>query len=174
VDRLAVDELDRALIDQLRIDGRMSFTDIARKLGISEATARARYTRLVDFGVLEVVAIADPTKLGQTDVRLILDVRGAGAEPVARKLAEHPEVRFVATVVGGADIVLDVRGDSPQELAEIIDGSIRRVSGVERARSVVTLEVLKDSYPWDALRPRWPPSGSRRAAGAEPTAEPEV
>ena len=149
--RLA-DSADRRIIDQLRIDGRRSFGEIGRYVGMSEASVRARYNRLRKLGIVQVVGMSDAPKLGEVEAHISIQVRGVPVESIARQLVAHPEVKFVGAALGAFDLVRDVRCDDNEHLSKFVHETVRRVRGIERLETVTVLEVLKDSYLWEGFR----------------------
>ncbi|MFI5200384.1 MAG: Lrp/AsnC family transcriptional regulator, partial [Candidatus Limnocylindrales bacterium] len=66
-----VSALDKRIIEHLQEDGRRAFTQIAHDLGVSEAAVRARTNRLVDRGILQIVGVTDPLKLGFQQMAMV-------------------------------------------------------------------------------------------------------
>jgi Lrp/AsnC family transcriptional regulator for asnA, asnC and gidA len=147
-----VDALDRQIIDQLRIDGRQSFGEIGRAVGMSQAAVRARFNRLRRLGIVQVVGMTDARKVGEFEVHLVIRVRGVPASMVARQLARLPEIKYVASCTGPHDLVADVRCESLEHLCELLTDRVRRISGIEHAEALTVLEVIKDSYLWAGFR----------------------
>src|SRR6058998_3423285 len=106
--RVAIDDLSRAIIEQLQSDGRRSYAAIASAVGLSEAAVRQRVQRLLDAGVMQVVAVTDPMQVGFARQAMI----GVNAEGdlrhVADKLSALPEVDYVVITAGSFDILLEV------------------------------------------------------------------
>ncbi|MBT0768032.1 Lrp/AsnC family transcriptional regulator [Kineosporia sp. J2-2] len=148
----AVDMIDRKIIDQLRIDGRRSFGEIGRYVGLSEGSVRSRYKRLLGLGIVQVVGMPNVTKIGLLEVHLSIRVRGATVAAVATALAEMPEVKYVAGCIGSYDLIVDARFDSHPEISAFLSEKIRRVPGIESIDTATTLEVLKDTYLWAGFR----------------------
>ncbi|MFT4044586.1 MAG: Lrp/AsnC family transcriptional regulator [Gordonia sp. (in: high G+C Gram-positive bacteria)] len=153
-----VDALDRSIIDQLRIDGRMSFGEIARQVGLSETTVRQRYRRLTRLGVVEVAAMTDAVRIGELEVHLAIRVRGVPVAIVARQLARMSEIKFVASCTGPYDLITDARCSDLQHLSSLLTDRIRRVHGIAHAEALTVLEVAKDSYLWAGFRDATPSS----------------
>jgi len=148
----AVDVVDRKIIDQLRIDGRRSFGEIARYVGLSEASVRQRYHRLLQLGVVQVVGMPNGVELGYHEAHLSIRVRSATVDSVARALAAFPEVRYVGACIGSYDLILDVRCDGHDELTRFLTETVRRVPGVESVETSTVMEILKDEYVWAGFR----------------------
>jgi Lrp/AsnC family transcriptional regulator for asnA, asnC and gidA len=148
----AVDVIDRKIIDQLRIDGRRSFGEIGRYVGLSEGSVRARYRRLAQFGVVQVVGMPDALRLGQVEAHIAIRVRGTSTETVAKALASMAEVKYVGSCIGAADLIVDVRCDDNDHLARFATGTLRGVHGIDAVETTVVLEILKDEYVWAGFR----------------------
>ena len=148
----AIDVIDRKIIDQLRVDGRRSFGQIARYVGLSEASVRQRYHRLLDLGVVQVIGMPNSPRIGLVEARLSVRVRGERIDTVARALAEFPIVRFVGACIGTWDLTVDVRCDTQEQLTDFLTESIRAVPGVAEFVTANVLEVVKDEYLWSGFR----------------------
>ena len=149
---LDIDRFDRLIIDQLRIDGRQPFVDVARTVGLSEAVVRRRYARLHRLGVLQVVGMVDAPRIGELFAHVCLRVRGVPVATVADALAKLPQVKFVALSSGSYDLVIDVSAADVSELAELLNGKIHRIKGVYQVEVSTALETYKDSYLWAGFR----------------------
>ncbi|MFJ3667014.1 Lrp/AsnC family transcriptional regulator [Streptomyces sp. NPDC090106] len=147
-----IDDLDRQIIDQLRVDGRKSFGEIGRAIGLSEASVRSRFQRLKRRGAIQVVGMTDAVKVGEMKVHLAVRVHHVPVVLVARELSRMPEVRYVASCVGPYDLILDVRCRDLEHLSELLTERVRRVNGVAHAEALTVLEVVKDSYLWAGFR----------------------
>lgn len=143
----SLDALDRRVIHELEQDGRRAFRDIARELDVSEATVRARVRRLQSSGVLKFVAFADPTKLGQLRLALALMTVAAGHhDAVLAQLTQLPEVAYVSTILGPADICAQVLVPDDAALWRFVTGELRGMEGVTDVQTIVEVEVHKLRY----------------------------
>jgi len=147
-----IDDLDRKIIDQLRVNGRKSFADVGRAIGLSEPTVRARYRRLERQGVIQVVGMSDAVKLDEIQVHLAVRVRHVPAAMVAAALARLPEVVYVASCVGPFELITDMRCRDLTHLGELLTERVRRIIGVEHAEALTVLDILKDTYLWAGFR----------------------
>jgi Lrp/AsnC family transcriptional regulator for asnA, asnC and gidA len=137
----AMDDLDRAILRELEEDGRRALREIGRSLNTSEATVRARVKRLQDLKILRIVAFADPEQLGGTQLGLVmLGVDPRRHEDVVAALVEFPEVTYVSTLLGRADICVEVSTRDNAELWEFLQHKVRTIEGI---REVETLSILK-------------------------------
>src|SRR3954462_5798305 len=101
------DELDRRIIEALQANGRESFRAIAARVGVSEATVRARYGRLTSEGILQVVGVTNPLGLGFA--RALIGVKTAGPPSVvADAISKWPEADYVVVTAGQFDVVVEV------------------------------------------------------------------
>jgi Lrp/AsnC family transcriptional regulator for asnA, asnC and gidA len=140
-----MDDLDRKLVTLLQKNGRASNIELAKALGVSEGTVRRRFRALVDDQVIRVVAIPDPTKLGQSTTALVgLQVDPSQVEPVADQIAQINEVQYAAITTGAYDIFLWVALSSPEELALFLRSKVGSIPGVRRTETFVNLFIKKN------------------------------
>lgn len=147
-----LDDVDREIIDQLRVDGRRSFSEIGRRIGFSEPTVRQRYNRLVSLGVIYVAGMYDETKIGGIAAHVGIRVSEVPVARVADQLAEHPQIKYVACTLGYYDIILDVAAPDAQALGKIVLQDLRRIRGISEIETLTVLEVMKDTYLWQGFR----------------------
>ena len=143
-----VDELDRRVIEALQENGRESFRRIATRLGVSEATVRSRYARLVSEGILQVVGVTNPLGLGFDQALVGLKTSGPPGD-VADELARWPEVDYVVVTAGQFDVVVEVVASDRRELLELTN-RMRRLDGVISTEMFLYLEMWKQLYDWGA------------------------
>src|SRR3954463_10553760 len=114
--RATLDDVSKAIIEQLQQDGRRSYAAIGKVVGLSEAAVRQRVQRLIDGGVMQVVAVTDPLELGfAPQGRVGWGVSGP-LEPVADRLAELDEVDYVVITAGSYDLLVEVVAESDERL----------------------------------------------------------
>lgn len=136
-----LDDLDRAILHELEEDGRRALREIARSVGSSEATIRARVKRMQDHNVLRIVAFADPEQLGGSQLSLVfLRVDPMRHDDVVAELVEVPEVTYVSTLLGRADLCVEVATGDNTELWALLRDRIGKIVGV---RDVETMSVVK-------------------------------
>lgn len=140
-----VDEKDMEIIEILSQDSRMPFTEIARRLRISESTVRKRVGALKKEGVISKYSIVvNPAKVGFGTVALVgLDVQLDKFLSAAQKLVELDEVRYVATSTGDHMIMADIWTRDGKELTKLISEKIGKIEGVNRICPAIILEKLK-------------------------------
>jgi Lrp/AsnC family transcriptional regulator, regulator for asnA, asnC and gidA len=141
-----VDELDRGLIEALQENGRESFRRIAARLGVSEATVRARYARLTGEGILQVVAVTNPLGLGFEQA--LVGVKTSGSpEDVADQIARWAEADYVVVTAGRFDLVVEVVVSDRRELLDLTN-RMRELDGVVSTETFFYLEMWKQLYDW--------------------------
>ena len=145
---VVLDEVSKAIIEELQQDGRRSYAAIGKVVGLSEAAVRQRVQRLVDQGIMQVVAGTDPLELGFSRQALI-GVRATGdLEPVADALVAMDEVDYVVLAAGSFDILAEVVAESDEHLLEIVTKRIRAIPQVLSTETFVYLKLRKQTYSW--------------------------
>lgn len=143
-----LDEVSKAIIEQLQQDGRRSYAAIGKVVGLSEAAVRQRVQRLIDSGVMQVVAVTDPLELGFARQAMVgIKVTGR-LEPVADALGELDEVDYVVVTAGSHDLLAEVVCESDEHLLELISGRIRTIPGVVATETFMYLKLHKQTYSW--------------------------
>lgn len=143
-----LDDVSKAIIAELQEDGRRSYAAIGKAVGLSEAAVRQRVQRLTDTGVMQVVAVTDPTEIGFARQAMI-GIRASGPlEPIADALAQVKEVDYIVITAGSYDLLAEVVCESDAHLLEIISTRIRTVPGVVSTETMVYLKLAKQTYSW--------------------------
>jgi Lrp/AsnC family transcriptional regulator, regulator for asnA, asnC and gidA len=144
-----VSELDLRIIEELQGDGRRPFTQIAADLGVSEAAVRARTNRLIERGVLQIVGVADPLKLGYDQMALIgVRCQGDLLLEAAGQIADLPEVIYVVVTAGAFDLLVEAVCRDSEALLSFLAEKLRKVPGVSATETFVYLRIVKQSYHW--------------------------
>ena len=144
-----VSDLDKRIIEHLQQDGRRPFTQIAADLGVSEAAVRARTNRLVERGILQVVGVTDPLKLGFQQMAMIgIRCEADHLMDVAAKCAEMPEVDYVVITAGTYDILIETVCEDNEGLLRFLAERLRTIDGVRDTETFVYLRMVKQSYQW--------------------------
>jgi Lrp/AsnC family transcriptional regulator for asnA, asnC and gidA len=143
-----LEPFDRAIFEELQRDGRVPFTALGEKLGISEAQVRRRVKKLTDADVLSIVPIANPRFLGIDQLALLgLVVRGPDLAEISGQLLTMPQVNFVVLTSGEFNLLAEVGCASSDELYRLLVG-LRRMRGIESTETFVYLNVLQQKYQW--------------------------
>lgn len=142
-----LDDVSKAIIEQLQEDGRRPYATIGRAVGLSEAAVRQRVQRLLDAGVMQIVAVTDPMQLGFPRQAMV-GVRTSGdLEGTADRLAEIAAVDYVVITAGSFDLLTEVVARNDDHLMEILK-EIRAVPGVTTTETFVYLRLRKQTYSW--------------------------
>ena len=143
----SLDDLDRAILRQLEEDGRRAFREIARTLGTSEATVRARVKRMQDLEILRIVAFADPERLGNQQLALLMiSVDPHRHTDVVEALTALPQISYVSTLLGRADICAEVGSANNVELWQFLNAHVNSIEGVRTVETMSVLHVHKLRY----------------------------
>ncbi|MFC5179091.1 Lrp/AsnC family transcriptional regulator [Nocardioides taihuensis] len=145
---VTLDDVSKAIIEQLQQDGRRSYAAIGKVVGLSEAAVRQRVQRLIEGGVMQVVAVTDPLELGFARQAMV-GIRVAGPlDRVADALAGLEEVDYVVITAGSYDLLAEVVCESDQHLLDLISAKIRTIEGVVSTETFMYLELRKQTYSW--------------------------
>lgn len=142
------DEVSKAIIEQLQADGRRSYAQIGKAVGLSEAAVRQRVQKLTESGVMQIVAVTDPMQLGFSRQAMI-GVRVAGdTRNVADRLASMPAVDYMVLTAGSFDILAEVICENDDDLIALLNEDIRSIPGVLSTETFVYLKLHKQLYNW--------------------------
>jgi Lrp/AsnC family transcriptional regulator, regulator for asnA, asnC and gidA len=144
----ALDDVSKQLVEELQHDGRRSYADLAKSVGLSEAAVRQRVRRLLDDGVMQIVAVTDPATVGfsrqaMVGIKAEGDLRG-----IARKLSALPELEYVVLCAGSFDILVELVCEDDERLLSLLDESIRSIEGVRETETFIYLRLVKQTYAW--------------------------
>ena len=143
-----LDDVSKAIIEQLQDDGRRSYGAIGQAVGLSEAAVRQRVQRLIDGGVMQIVAVTDPMQVGFPRAAMIgISVTG-NLDAAAAAIENLPEVNYLVICAGSFDILAEVVAEDDDHLLRVLNDSIRSVPGVTRTETFVYLKLRKQSYSW--------------------------
>jgi len=148
--RINTDDVSRAIIEQLQADGRRSYAAIGQAVGLSEAAVRQRVQKLIDSGVMQIVAVTDPMQIGFARQAMVGVAVSGDVETVANKLAKIPEVDYLVITAGSWDILAEIVVEDDDHLLRVVNRDIRSLDGVERTESWLYLKLTKQTYNWGA------------------------
>ena len=144
---VVLDNTAKAIIEQLQQDGRRSYAAIGKAVGLSEAAVRQRVQRLIDTGVMQIVAVTDPLTLG-FHRQTMIGIRCEGdLEQVAEHLAVLDEIDYVVITAGSFDLLIEVVCEDDDHLLEILS-RVRAVPSVTGTETFVYLKLRKQTYSW--------------------------
>lgn len=143
-----LDDVSKAIIEQLQQDGRRPYATIGKAVGLSEAAVRQRVQRLLESGVMQIVAVTDPLQVGFPRAAMI-GVRVDGdVDVVADKLEAMPEIDYLVVTAGTYDILAEVVCEDDDHLLEVVNRRVRAVPGVRNTETFVYLKLRKQIYTW--------------------------
>ena len=144
----ALDDVSKRIIEQLQEDGRRPYAAIGKAVGLSEAAVRQRVQRLLDSGVMQIVAVTDPMQVGFSRQAMI-GIRAEGdISVVADRLVEMAEVEYVVITAGSFDLLIEVVCEDDDHLLDLLCQRIRGLPGVKTTETFVYLKLRKQFYNW--------------------------
>ena len=145
---VVLDDIDKSIIRELQLDGRTPYAKLGPAVGLSQAAVRQRVQRLIENGVMQVVAVTDPLMLGFTLEAMIgVEVDG-DLRAVASKVAQVDNVDYVVVTTGRFDLVVEVVCRDHEELLHLINDVIRAIPGVRATETFTYLHLEKQTYSW--------------------------
>ena len=144
------DDTSKAIIAQLQEDGRRPYAAIGAAVGLSEAAVRQRVQKLLDGGVMQIVAVTDPMQIGFARQAMIGLSTSGDIEAIAAQVEQFPEVDYVVVTAGSFDLLVEVVVEDDDHLLELINSRIRSVPGVLRSETFLYLKLVKQTYNWGA------------------------
>ena len=143
-----LDDVSKSIIEELQADGRRSYSSIGKTVGLSEAAVRQRVQRLLDAGVMQIVAVTDPLQVGFARAAMIGISVSGNLDAAAEAIEKLPDVQYLVVCAGGFDILAEVVAEDDDHLLRILNDSIRSVPGVTRTETFVYLKLRKQIYSW--------------------------
>ena len=145
-----LDSVSKAIISQLQEDGRRAYAAIGKAVGLSEAAVRQRVQKLVDTGVMQIVAVTDPMQIGFARQALIAISVTGDVELVAEQLGKIDEVDYIVVTAGSFDLFAEIVVEDDEHLLRIVNDRIRTIDGITRTESFLYLKLVKQTYNWGA------------------------
>jgi Lrp/AsnC family transcriptional regulator for asnA, asnC and gidA len=147
-DAPVLDEIDKAIIRALQVDGRTSYAKLGPQVGLSQAAVRQRVQRLTESGAMQVVAVTDPLSVGFT-VQAMIGVQAEGdLRVLAANLAAVEAIDYVVVASGRYDLLLEVVCEDGDHLLALVNDVIRSTPGVRSAEVFTYLDLVKQTYTW--------------------------
>ncbi|HEY1419918.1 MAG TPA: Lrp/AsnC family transcriptional regulator [Candidatus Dormibacteraeota bacterium] len=147
--RVVLDPIERLMIALLQKDGRLGIHALARKLGVSDVTARRKLRRLLKDEIVQIVAAVDPFQVGfESPVIIGLKIDRSRIDEIAAALCEHPSIRYVAAATGSLDLLIEVVAASNHDLAEFVLGDLAAIPGIVDTETFLVLRIYKQTWNW--------------------------
>ena len=143
-----LDDVSKSIIEQLQNDGRRSYAEIGKAVGLSEAAVRQRVQKLTESGVMQIVAVTDPMQLGFFRQAMIGILISGDTTSVAEKIGKLPSVDYVVLTAGSFDLLVEVVCENDDDLIDLLNRDIRGIEGVRSTETFVYLRLHKQFYNW--------------------------
>lgn len=143
-----LDDVSKSIIEQLQNDGRRSYAEIGKAVGLSEAAVRQRVQKLTESGVMQIVAVTDPMQLGFFRQAMIGIQISGDTTSVAEKIGKLPSVDYVVLTAGSFDLLVEVVCENDDDLIDLLNRDIRGIEGVRSTETFVYLRLHKQFYNW--------------------------
>jgi Lrp/AsnC family transcriptional regulator for asnA, asnC and gidA len=147
-DPVVLDDTSKAIVEILQADGRRSYAAIGKQVGLSEAAVRQRVARLLEQGVMQIVAVTDPLTIGFKRQAMVGITVDGDIQTVADKLGAFDEVDYVVVTAGSFDIIVELVCADDQELLDLLDQCIRSIPEVKTTETFIYLKLAKQTYAW--------------------------
>ena len=143
-----LDTVDRAIISALQIDGRMSYAELGPRVGMSQAAVRQRVNRLIDRGVMQVVAVTDPPSFGLSTQAMVCITVSGDVRTVAAAVADLVEAEYVLITAGRFDVLAEVLCEDNDALLTLVNDRILQIEGVASTEVSPVLKMEKLTFSW--------------------------
>jgi Lrp/AsnC family transcriptional regulator, regulator for asnA, asnC and gidA len=144
-----LDRLDRGIIAALQIDGRRAYSRIADEVGVSESVIRYRVRRLEDAGILQIVGVADPLRIGYDLMALVgVEVVPGRLADVSERLRMLREASYVVATAGRFDLFVEVMCRDTAHFTDVLTGGIQSTEGVSGTETFLVLGIHKMTFGW--------------------------
>lgn len=146
---MKIDELDKKLLILLAKEGRMTSAEMAKIVGAHERTVVNRVNNLIRSAIVSIIGVINHEHFGyRVTADIFCEVEVGNLDEISRKIAEFPEVRYVAIAFGERDISVQVVSKSTAELYEFVSNKLARLPGIKRTNTVIVPKVIKDIHEW--------------------------
>lgn len=158
-----LDELDRRIFVELQEDGRRSYREIAKNVGVAPGTVRTRVQQMTSSGMLSIIAVPDLYQMGFRFHALVgIKVEPGTTLDVARALESAPEITWVGLTATGYDLLVEVAVRDAQEFGRYKEESLATLPGFVSADVFVYWDLVKQNY-------RFKDVGGLRVTGIHPS-----
>ncbi|KAB1985896.1 AsnC family transcriptional regulator [Streptomyces populi] len=144
-----MDEIDRAILRELQIDGRIAYAELGPRVGLSASAARQRLQRLLDSQTVQVVGVTDPMGMGGQAMALLGIAVDGDPRAVADALAERSEVVYSVLTSGGFDLFAEVVCPGPRDLLDFVNDVVRQIEGVRQVQSFPYFGIHTHRFLWN-------------------------
>ncbi|MFD9669370.1 Lrp/AsnC family transcriptional regulator [Rhodococcus sp. NPDC059968] len=142
------DEIDRGLVTALQRDGRLGYGELGALVGLTAGGARRRVMRLEERGVVQIVGVTDPLKLGYRSMAMVGIVASGDVEEVADALAEIENVIYVVLCAGRCDLLVEVIAENQDALFRLVNDKLRRIEGILHIDTFTYYSIRTHRFGW--------------------------
>lgn len=146
-----IDDIDRQIIQHLQTDGRMPYSQLGQLVGLSDAAARQRVNRLTGRGVIDIVAVTDPSMLGLHHQAMLGITITGDSRKLAADLGALDDAVYVVMTAGRYDLVVELVCADADRLIEVVN-EVRAADGIATVEMITYLAITKQTYNWGAGR----------------------
>ncbi|MHB8436162.1 MAG: Lrp/AsnC family transcriptional regulator [Acidimicrobiales bacterium] len=143
-----LDDVSRQLVEALQKDGRRSYAALAQDVGLSEAAVRQRVKRMLDDGVMQIVAVTDPMTVGFSRQAMVGIKAEGDLRAIAERLSKLPELEYVVLCAGSFDLLIELVCEDDEHLLSLLDESVRGIEDVRETETFIYLRLVKQTYAW--------------------------
>jgi Lrp/AsnC family transcriptional regulator for asnA, asnC and gidA len=147
-DVVDLDDADKLLVELLQEDGRLPYTRLSARVGLSEAAVRQRVHRLIENKVVQIVAVTDPLTLGFRRQAMVGVKIEGDIIAVADALALIAEVDYVVCTSGSFDLLFELVCEDDDHLLTLLNDRVRTIPGVRSTETFMYLRLRKQTYAW--------------------------
>jgi Lrp/AsnC family transcriptional regulator for asnA, asnC and gidA len=148
VPQAELDHIDKAIIRALQLDGRAPYSKLGPAVGLSQAAVRQRVQRLIESGVMQVVAVTDPATLGFAVQAMVAVSVSGDVRTVAAVVEDLEEVEYVVITAGRFDLLVEVVCTDTHHLLEVVNDRIRAIPNVSATEVFTYMSLVKQTYSW--------------------------
>ncbi len=144
---VVLDDINQKLIQELTKNGLTSHADIARNLGVNQATISRRVASLLKKGIIKIVAVPNPSKFGYlANAYIMLGTEHANVNEICAELNKHPQILYSVTLMVGFDILTGVQFPNPELLYQFIKEKMSLIRGISTIETLIVAENIKATY----------------------------
>ncbi|PWG64201.1 Lrp/AsnC family transcriptional regulator [Bifidobacterium callitrichidarum] len=144
----SMDETNKKIVTLLQEDGRRSYVSIGKQIGLSEAAVRLRVQKMLDDGIMQIVAVTNPMDMGFKRQAMVGITVNGDIEYVARELKEIHQIDYVIITAGRFDILAEIFAEDDESMLELVNRHIRKIDGIDRTELFTYMRLESQRYDW--------------------------
>ncbi|RSX52080.1 Lrp/AsnC family transcriptional regulator [Bifidobacterium callimiconis] len=143
-----LDAINKRIVALLQEDGRRSYVSIGKEIGLSEAAVRLRVQKMLDDGVMQIVAVTNPMEMGFRRQAMVGITVDGDIEYVAQKLKDIRQIDYIIITAGRFDILAEVFAEDDESMLELVNRQIRKIDGIDRTELFTYMRLESQRYDW--------------------------